>query len=66
MNRFGKMPGFLQAMPEVDLHIDGETITHIADDKFFIPADVSHGAIVHAGYQAMIVFNAPDRYLPRA
>ncbi|MBU0740967.1 cupin domain-containing protein [bacterium] len=50
----------------VDLHIDGGTIGYTAGDNFFIPAGVPHGATVHAGYKALIVFNAPDRYLPRA
>lgn len=49
----------------VELHIGGETIVHTAGDNFFVPADVPHAARVHAGYKAMILFNAPDRYLPK-
>jgi quercetin dioxygenase-like cupin family protein len=37
-----------------------------AGDNFFIPAGLSHSATVRAGYKAMIVFNAPDRYQPKA
>ena len=33
-----------------------------AGDNFFIPAGLPHSATVHAGYRAMILFNAPDRY----
>jgi len=50
---------------KIELRIGGETIVHTTGDNFFVPADVSHGATVHAGYKALIVFNAPDRYLPR-
>jgi quercetin dioxygenase-like cupin family protein len=46
----------------VDLRIGGEIVVHEAGDNFFIPADVPHGAVVHAGYRAMMVFNAADRY----
>ncbi|MBC8423662.1 cupin domain-containing protein [bacterium] len=49
----------------VDLRIGGETLTHTAGDNFFIPAGEPHGATVHAGYKALIFFNAPDRYLPK-
>ena len=34
-------------------------------DNFFIPAGQTHGAMVYAGYKAMILFNAPDRYRPK-
>jgi quercetin dioxygenase-like cupin family protein len=47
---------------KVDLHIDGITISHQAGDNFFVPADVPHSARVYAGYRAVIVFNAGDRY----
>jgi quercetin dioxygenase-like cupin family protein len=46
----------------VDLRIGGEIVTHEAGDNFYIPAGVPHGAVVHAGYRAMMVFNARDRY----
>jgi quercetin dioxygenase-like cupin family protein len=47
---------------DVELRIGGETIRHSAGDSFFIPAGTPHAATVHAGYQALLVFNAPDRY----
>jgi len=112
MNRYEKIPDFLQSLPEVDLpfagargwllqgtdeqvvfihfaesvevpehshqeqwefavagrvelHKGGETTMYTAGDNFFIPAGEPHGATVHSGYQALIVFNAPDRYLPK-
>ena len=49
----------------VDLRIGGETITHTAGDNFYVPAGVEHGAVVHAGYKAMMVFNAKDRYVAK-
>ena len=49
----------------VELHMGGETTMYGAGDNFFIPAGEPHGATVHAGYKALIVFNAPDRYLPK-
>ncbi|UCH84237.1 MAG: cupin domain-containing protein [Candidatus Latescibacterota bacterium] len=51
---------------KVDLNIDGEACTYQAGDNFYIPAGVPHAGLVHAGYKAMIVFNAPDRYQPKA
>lgn len=35
---------------------------HTAGQPFFIPAGQVHGATVHAGYRAVIAFDAPDRY----
>lgn len=49
----------------VDLRIGGGTRTYAAGDNFFIPAGEPHGATVHAGYKAMIAFNATDRYRPK-
>jgi quercetin dioxygenase-like cupin family protein len=34
-------------------------------DNFFIPAGLPHSATIQAGYEAMILFNAPDRYKPK-
>ena len=31
-------------------------------ENFFIPAGQPHAARVNAGYRALILFNAPDRY----
>jgi len=49
----------------VDLKMGGETITHTAGENFYIPPGVPHGALVHAGYKAMIMFDEPDRYKPK-
>lgn len=49
----------------VDLRRLGGVETYVAGDNFFVPAGQAHGATVHAGYQALIVFNAPDRYRAR-
>ncbi len=49
----------------VDLKVNGEIVTYTAGENFFIPAGVAHGALVHAGYKAMIMFNEPDRYGPK-
>lgn len=49
----------------VELHRGGGTEVYTAGGNFFVPADQPHGATVHAGYRAMIVFNSPDRYRPR-
>jgi hypothetical protein len=50
----------------VVLRSAGKSTHYAAGDSFFIPAGVPHAATVHAGYKAMIVFNARDRYKPRA
>ncbi len=49
----------------VELRRDGGVEEYLTGDNFFVPAGQTHGATVHAGYKAMIVFNAPDRYLPK-
>lgn len=51
---------------EVELHMDGRTRVFGPGDNFFIPAGRPHGATVHAGYKAMIVFNERDRYKAKA
>ena len=44
----------------------GEVSTeYTAGENFFIPAGLPHAAKVHAGYKAMMIFNAPDRYVPK-
>lgn len=40
----------------------GRGEVHAAGQPFFIPAGQVHGATVHAGYRAVIAFDAPDRY----
>ena len=49
----------------MELRRDGRTEIITAGENFFVPAGQPHAATVHAGYSALIVFNAPDRYLPR-
>lgn len=48
-----------------ELHREGGTEVYRAGDNFFVPAGQPHAATVHQGYRAVIVFDAPDRYLPR-
>ena len=47
------------------LHREGGSEEFRAGDNFFVPAGQPHAALVHAGYKAMILFNAPDRYSPK-
>ncbi len=49
----------------VELCREGTSELYERGDNFFVPAGQSHSATVYSGYQAMIVFNDPDRYLPR-
>jgi quercetin dioxygenase-like cupin family protein len=46
----------------VELHRNGGTEVFGPGDNFFVPAGEDHAATVHAGYQAVIIFDAPDRY----
>ena len=50
----------------VELRMNGETTVYRAGDSFFVPGGTLHGATVQAGYKALIVFDAADRYLPKA
>lgn len=50
---------------KVELRREGCSRTYGPGEHFFIPAGQSHAATVHAGYWALICFNAPDRYAPR-
>ena len=48
---------------EVELRREGDPVeVHSAGESFFIPAGQVHGATVHAGYRAVIAFDAPGRY----
>ena len=40
----------------------GPAEVHTAGQEFFVPAGQVHGATVHAGYRAVIAFDAQDRY----
>jgi len=51
---------------KVELHRNGGTEVFGPGDNFFVPAGQEHAATVHAGYQAVIVFDAPDRYQAQA
>ena len=44
---------------------DDELDKYLAGDNFHIPAGQPHGATVHAGYKALIIFDEPHRYVPR-
>jgi len=50
---------------KAELHREGGTEVFEPGDNFFVPAGQPHAATVHAGYQALIVFDAPDRYQPK-
>ena len=47
---------------QVDMRVGGMTTTYTAGDSFVIPAGVPHAARVQAGYRALMIFNARDRY----
>jgi mannose-6-phosphate isomerase-like protein (cupin superfamily) len=49
----------------VELHRQGISREYTTGENFFIPAGSPHSARVYAGYKALIVFNAPDRYKPK-
>jgi quercetin dioxygenase-like cupin family protein len=49
----------------VVLRMEGREREYQPGDSFFIPGGVSHSARVAAGYRGIIVFNEPDRYLPK-
>ena len=46
----------------VMLRMQGTSTEYRAGENFYIPAGVLHSATVHAGYQALILFNERDRY----
>ena len=50
---------------KVELRRAGGTEVYEAGGNFFIPAGQPHGATVHAGYQALIIFDEPHRYVAR-
>lgn len=50
---------------QVELHLADGTEVYEVGDSFHIPAGRPHGATVHAGYKALILFDEPDRYLPK-
>ncbi len=50
----------------VTLRREGGTREHGPGEAFYLPPGELHGATVHAGYRAIIIFDAPDRYSPRA
>ncbi len=47
---------------KVELRCGEASTEYTAGESFFIPAGTPHAAKVHAGYKAMMIFNAPDRY----
>jgi quercetin dioxygenase-like cupin family protein len=46
-----------------ELRTGGAAREHKTGDNFYIPAGVTHGATVRAGYRAIIVFNERGRYV---
>lgn len=47
---------------KVELRREGRTEVYGPGEQFFVPAGQTHGALVHGGYRALIVFDAPARY----
>ncbi len=47
---------------EVELNLEGKRTTYRPGQSFFIPAGAVHGAVVHAGYRAIVFFDQVDRY----
>jgi len=47
---------------KVELRRDGKFEMYGPGEHFFIPSGQPHKATVYAGYRAMIVFDAPNRY----
>ncbi len=50
---------------ELRLTVDGVENTYREGDSFYIPAGAVHGAVVGAGYRAVIFFDQADRYQAR-
>ena len=34
-------------------------------DRFYIPSNIPHSAVIYAGYSSIIIFNQKDRYKPK-
>ena len=47
---------------EMELTIGGETRVFGQGDSYYIPAGVTHGAILYAGFRALDFFEDRDRY----
>jgi len=47
---------------EVALNLEGEQTSYRAGQSFYIPAGMVHGAVVQAGYRAIVFFDQADRY----
>jgi quercetin dioxygenase-like cupin family protein len=47
---------------KVDLTMNATTQTFKKGDRFYIPKDIPHSAVVHAGYHCIIFFDQKDRY----
>lgn len=47
---------------ELRLTVDGVENIFREGDSFFVPAGAVHGAVVGAGYHAVIFFDQADRY----
>ena len=50
---------------KVVLHRGGQSVEYRPGESFFLAAGEPHGATVHAGYKAMILFNEGGRYKAR-
>ncbi|MHC4624838.1 MAG: cupin domain-containing protein [Planctomycetota bacterium] len=48
-----------------ELTIDGKKNTFKKGDTYYIPAGLTHGARIKAGYKDLTFFNQKDRYKPK-
>ncbi len=47
---------------QIDLTMNGETVSYTRGDNYYIPPGVPHSAKIHAGYADITFFDQPDRY----
>jgi quercetin dioxygenase-like cupin family protein len=47
---------------EIELIIDGHKEKYCKGDRYFIPKEVEHSAIIYAGYSDITFFNEKDIY----
>lgn len=48
----------------MEMTIGGTTRTFKVGDTYYVPEDVAHIAVIHAGYKGIDVFADPHRYQP--
>jgi mannose-6-phosphate isomerase-like protein (cupin superfamily) len=50
---------------KIELNIGGKKRTYNRGDSYFIPANTTHSAVIHAGFRAVDYFADKDRYQPK-